>query len=172
MGKPQRRRPPRHGGRANSDAERRALAKANAPAVATPASRPGFATLHTDGGARGNPGPAAIGYVLRDPGGITCAEHSEAIGTAGPNVAEYRALLAGLTRAHAAGFARVDARCDSRLVVAHLTGERSTKNPALAALARETLDVAARIGTVVYTWIPGDANAEAHALVARELTFG
>src|SRR5215475_13448803 len=118
--KPQGRRRPRRAGRATKDAERRALAKANATAsrpVKPP--RADFAVLHVDGGARGAPGPAAIGYVLDDPTGARLAEHAEAIGTVGAAEAEYRALLAGLIRVHELGVARLTARSDSRLLVAH-----------------------------------------------------
>ena len=119
------RRRPRRAGRATKDAERRALAKAHAaPSRPLKAPRPGFAVLHADGGARGAPGPAAIGYLLDDEAGVRLAEHAEMIGTTGAAKAEYRALLAGLTRAHELGLGRVIARSDSRLLIAHANGER------------------------------------------------
>jgi ribonuclease HI len=173
MRTPQGPRRPRRAGRANSDAERRALAKANAAPddhASPPPPRAGFAVLHADGGARGNPGPAGIGYVIHGADGTQRAEHAEPIGVAGANVAEYRALLAGLRRAHALGLDHVDARCDSRLVVAHVRGERQARNPKLAALGDEIREAAAAIGSVTFTWIPGDANGAAHALVARVLS--
>src|SRR5262249_44847847 len=130
--KPYGRRRPRRKGRATKDAERRAIAKANArPARPVTAARPGFAVLHVDGGARGAPGPAAIGYLLDDEAGMRLAEHAEAIGTSSAAEAEYRALLAGLERAHELGLDRVAARSDSRLLIAQVNGERHIRNPRL-----------------------------------------
>src|SRR5690348_15109057 len=139
--KPQGRRRPRRKGRATKDAERRALAKANARTdrpVRPP--RPGFAVLHVDGGARGAPGPAAIGYLVEDEAGVRLAEHAEAIGTASAAEAEYRALLAGLTRAHELGLGRLTARSDSRLLIAHVNGDRTVRNPRLLALEGDIAD--------------------------------
>lgn len=90
--------------------------------------------LSSDGGSRGNPGPAAIGYILTATDGTLLAAHSEAIGVAGANVAEYRALLAGLQHAGRLGLGRVEARCDARLVVEQVTGGREPPNPRLRQL--------------------------------------
>jgi ribonuclease HI len=168
--KPQGRRRPRRKGRATKDAERRALAKANAkPARPVMAVMAGFASLHVDGGARGAPGPAAIGFLLDDEAGLRLAEHAEAIGTTSAAEAEYRALLAGLRRAHELGLERVTARSDSRLLIAHVNGERHIRNPRLLALQADITDTRMRIGTVLFEWIPAAANGEAHRLVARVL---
>ena len=171
MAAPQRRRPARRRGRANSDAERRALAKASGRPTGPPprAPRPGYAVLSTDGGSRGNPGPAAIGYVLAAADGTLLAAHGETIGVAGANVAEYRALLAGLEHACRLGLDRVDARCDARLVVEHVTGGREPTNPRLRELCHAAREAAERIGTVALTWVPAEANGRAHALVAEAL---
>jgi len=168
---PQRRRPPRRRGRANSDAERRALAKASGRRTRPPprAPLPGYAVLSTDGGSRGNPGPAAIGYVLTGADGTLLAAHGEAIGVAGANVAEFRALLAGLAHAHRLGLDRVHTRCDARLVVEQVTVGPEPANPRLRALCSEVREAAQRIGTVVFTWVPAEANGRAHALVAEAL---
>jgi ribonuclease HI len=168
--KPQGRRRPRRKGRATKDAERRAIAKANAkPGRSLRAVTPGFAVLHVDGGARGAPGPAAIGYLLDDEAGVRLAEHAEAIGITNAAEAEYRALLAGLTRAHELDLDRVTARSDSRLLIAHVNGERHIRNPRLLALEAEISDTRMRIGTVLFEWIPAAANGEAHQLVAQVL---
>ena len=174
MGAPQRRRPARRGGRANSDAERRALAKASGRRTGPPPRppRPGYAVLATDGGSRGNPGPAAIGYVLTAADGKLLAAHGETIGVAGANVAEYRALLAGLEHASRLGINRLHARCDARLVVEQVTGRREPANPRLRALCDSVREAAERIGTVVFTWVPATANGPAHALVAEALVAG
>jgi ribonuclease H / adenosylcobalamin/alpha-ribazole phosphatase len=165
------RRSPRRRGRAASDAERRALAKANGRRKGPPPRPPraGFALLATDGGSRGNPGPAAIGYVLTGADGRKLAARGEAIGIAGANVAEYRALLAGLEHAARLGLRQVEARCDARLVVDHVTGTREPANPRLQELCASVRDAAERIGTVVFTWVPAEANGRAHALVAEAL---
>jgi probable phosphoglycerate mutase len=125
--------------------------------------------LSTDGGSRGNPGPAAIGYVLIAADGKVLAAHGEAIGVAGANVAEYRALIAGLEHAARLGLDRVEARCDARLVVDHVTGGREPANPRLRELCDSVRDASQRIGSVVVTWIPAEANGRAHALVAGVL---
>src|SRR2546421_2925991 len=141
QGKPRQRRP-RRVGRANSDAERRALAKANArPSRPVAPVRPGFAALSADGGARTSPPAAAIGYVLNGTDGSILAAHGELIGIVSAVVAEYRALLAGLRHASELGLNRVDARSDSHVVVSHLAGERIPSNPKLVALAEEILDL-------------------------------
>jgi ribonuclease HI len=125
--------------------------------------------LSTDGGSRGNPGPAAIGYVLTAGDGTLLAAHGEAIGVAGANVAEYHALLAGLAHASHLGLNRVNARCDARLIVEQVTGSREPANPGLRNLCSEVRLAAERIGTVVFTWVPAEANTSAHALVAKAL---
>jgi ribonuclease HI len=168
--KPQGRRRPRRAGRATRDAERRALAKAHAtPTRPVNAPRPGFAVLHCDGGARGSPGPAAIGYLLDDQEGVRLAAHAETIGATSAAEAEYRALLAGLTRAHGLGLTRLTARSDSRLLIAHANGERHIRNARLVELAAQITDQRMRIGTVLFEWIPATANGEAHRLVADVL---
>jgi ribonuclease HI len=168
--KPQSRRRPRRAGRASTDAERRALAKAHArPTRSVTRPRVGFAVLHVDGGARGAPGPAAIGYLLDDENGVRLAEHAEAIGSTRAAEAEYRALLAGLTRAHELGVGRLTARSDSRLLIGHVNGERHIRNSRLLELEAQITDTRMRIGTVLFEWIPADANGEAHRLVAGAL---
>jgi ribonuclease H / adenosylcobalamin/alpha-ribazole phosphatase len=169
-GKPQGRRRPRRKGRATRDAERRALAKAKArPARAVNQPRPGFAVLHADGGATQATDMAAIGYVLDDAEGVRVAVHGEAIGQASAAEAEYRALLAGLTRAHELGLTQLLARSDSRLLIGHLNGERQVRSRQLAGLGAEIDDRRMQIGTVVFEWIPATANGEAHVCVARVL---
>jgi len=173
VSRPQGRRRPRRSGRANSDAERRALAKASGRRTGPPPPppRPGYAVLSSDGGSRGNPGPAAIGYVLVAADGTRLAAHGEAIGVAGANVAEYRALLAGLERAAGLAVSPVEARCDARLVVEHVTGAREPANPRLRELCAAVREAAERVGAVRFTWVPAEANADAHALVAAALDF-
>ena len=165
------RRRPRRAGRANSDAERRALAKANARPSrwAAARARPGFAALAVDGGARQSQRAAAIAYVLQGADGSTLASHAEAIGAVSAIVAEYRALLAGLRRAHELGLDRIDARSDCRTLVAHLSRARTPANPKLVGLGDEIIELTTRIGSVVVSWTPSEANGVAHAMVAEAL---
>lgn len=110
--------------------------------------------------------------MIDDADGLRLAEHAEAIGTTGAGEAEFRALLAGLNRAHELGVARLTARSDSKLLVAHVNGERHLRNARLLELAADITDTRMRIGTVLCEWIPASANTEAHRLVASVLESG
>lgn len=142
------------------------------PERAVRPARPGFAVLHVDGGARGAPGPAAIGYLVDDDAGVRLAEHAEAIGIATAAEAEYRALLTGLADAHRLGLTRLIARSDSRLLIAHVGGDRHIRNARLLALAAEIAEHRMQIGTVLFEWVPAAANGEAHRLVAGAMASG
>ena len=100
------------------------------------------ARLYTDGGARGNPGPAAYGYVLEADDGTVLAAEGETIGVATNNVAEYRALIAGLAKAVELAVPEVEVRSDSELLVKQMRGEYRVKNPALRALSLEAASLA------------------------------
>ena len=91
-------------------------------------------TVHVDGGARGNPGPAAIGAVIRDQSGETLLEAGERIGTATNNVAEYKALLLGIERARELGASSLDLVGDSELIVKQVRGEYRVKDQGLKPL--------------------------------------
>ena len=127
------------------------------------------ARLSTDGGARGNPGPAAFGYVLEAEDGTVLAAHGERIGVATNNVAEYRALIAGLEKALELGVAAVDVVSDSELLVKQMTGEYRVKNEALRELNGEASRVARRIGDVSYTAVRREHNELADRLVNEAL---
>ena len=90
--------------------------------------------LHVDGGARGNPGPAAIGVVISGPDGEVLEELAEPIGRATNNVAEYRALLRGLERARELGASKLEIIGDSELIARQLTGVYKVKHPAMKPL--------------------------------------
>ena len=94
------------------------------------------ARLSTDGGARGNPGPAAYGYVLESEDGHVLDARGERIGVATNNVAEYRALIAGLESALQRGVDELEVVSDSELLVKQMQGEYKVKNEALKALQR------------------------------------
>jgi ribonuclease HI len=127
------------------------------------------ATLFTDGGARGNPGPAAFGYVIEDEQGETLAAHGEAIGVATNNVAEYSALLAGLERAAELGVTELEVVSDSELMVRQMLGQYKVKNEALRALWEEAGRRARRLGRVTYRNVRREHNKLADRLVNEAL---
>ena len=127
------------------------------------------AKLSTDGGARGNPGPAAYGYVLEADDGTTLVEHGERIGRATNNVAEYRALVAGLEKAVELGVRELDVVSDSELVVKQMRGEYRVKNEALQDLHDEASRIARRVGRVEYTNVRRAENEVADRLVNEAL---
>jgi ribonuclease HI len=127
------------------------------------------ARLFTDGGARGNPGPAAAAYVLEAENGAVLAAHGEAIGVATNNVAEYRALLAGLACAAELGVDELEVVSDSELLVKQMRGEYRVKNAALRELSLEAASLARRIGSVTYTAVRREHNELADSLVNEAL---
>ncbi|MBV9603912.1 MAG: ribonuclease HI family protein [Solirubrobacterales bacterium] len=126
--------------------------------------------LHVDGGARGNPGPAAIGVVVSSPEGEVLDELAETIGLATNNVAEYRALLRGLERARAIGATEVEIVGDSELVARQLTGAYKVKHPAMKPLHAEAM---AALRGFAAGWsvrtVPRAENARADELVNQAL---
>ena len=127
------------------------------------------AKLWTDGGARGNPGPAAYAYVLEDEDGNSLAAHGEAIGIATNNVAEYSALIAGLEKAVELGVDELDVISDSELMVKQMRGEYKVKNDALRQLSLRGGELARRIGEVTYTAVRREHNELADRLVNEAL---
>ena len=127
------------------------------------------ARLFTDGGARGNPGPAAAAYVLEANDGTVLAAHGEAIGVATNNVAEYRALVAGLERARDLGVDVLEVVSDSELLVKQMRGEYKVKNAALRELSTQAARVARGIGDVRYTAVRREHNELADRLVNEAL---
>jgi probable phosphoglycerate mutase len=127
------------------------------------------ARLSTDGGARGNPGPAAYGYVLEAEDGTVLAAEGEKIGTATNNVAEYRALIAGLEKALELHVDEVDVISDSELLVKQMTGEYRVKNEALRELSLEASQLGRRLQKVSYTAVRRVHNELADRLVNEAL---
>jgi probable phosphoglycerate mutase len=127
------------------------------------------ARLSTDGGARGNPGPAAFAYVLEAENGAVLAAHGEAIGVATNNVAEYRALTAGLARATEFGVDELEVISDSELLVKQMRGEYRVKNAALRDLSFEAARLGRQIGKVTYTAVRREHNELADRLVNEAL---
>jgi len=127
------------------------------------------ARLYTDGGARGNPGPAAYGYVLEAEDGTVLDARGEAIGVATNNVAEYSALVAGLGRAVEAGVRELEVRSDSELMVKQMRGEYRVKNRDLQSLFLDASRAAREIGRVTYTHVRREHNELADRLVNEAL---
>ena len=127
------------------------------------------ARLFTDGGARGNPGPAGAAYVIEADDGTVLAAHGEAIGVATNNVAEYRALLAGLEKAAELGVGDLEVVSDSELLVKQMTGEYRVKNEALRELSLRAAQLARRLDRVRYTAVRRAENELADRLVNEAL---
>lgn len=126
--------------------------------------------VEADGGARGNPGPAGYGAVVREAdSGEVLAERSESLGIATNNVAEYSGLIAGLRAADALGAREVDVRMDSKLVIEQMSGRWQIKHPGLRPLAAEAAALVQRFETVRFTWIPRERNRHADALANQAM---
>jgi ribonuclease HI len=123
------------------------------------------AKLSTDGGARGNPGPAAYGYVLEADDGTVLDARGETIGVATNNVAEYRALIAGLEKAVELGIDELEVVSDSELLVKQMQGEYRVKNEALRELNDEANSLERKLGRVRYKAVRREHNELADKLV-------
>ena len=123
------------------------------------------AKLFTDGGSRGNPGPAAYGFVLQAEDGTVLDARGEAIGIATNNVAEYAALVAGLGRAVEVGVVELEVVSDSELMVKQMRGEYRVKNEALRELSTQAARLGRRLTRVSYTAVRREDNELADRLV-------
>ena len=122
-------------------------------------------TIHTDGGARGNPGPAGIGVVLSDEQGKTACEISKYIGEATNNQAEYKALIYGLEEAQKLGADEVEAIMDSELAVKQLNREYRVKDKDIAPLYVKAYNLTLGFKKIVFCHIPREKNSQADKLV-------
>ena len=125
------------------------------------------ARLHTDGGARGNPGPAGIGVVLTDEQGTVLDERYEGIGSTTNNVAEYRALIAGLELALERGVTELEVALDSALVVAQVNGEWKIRNDRLRSLAVRARSLLGRFEKATISHVKRELNADADRLANK-----
>jgi ribonuclease HI len=125
--------------------------------------------VHVDGGARGNPGPAAAGAVLSTPDGEIVDEASELLGIATNNVAEYRGLLLGLARAKALGASEVEVVNDSELIAKQVNGVYKVKHAAMRPLYLEAMTALREFGSWSIRSVPRAQNADADALVNQAL---
>jgi ribonuclease HI len=125
--------------------------------------------VHVDGGARGNPGPAAAACVITSPDGELLGEHAQLLGSATNNVAEYRAVLLALERARELGANEVEVIGDSELIAKQVMGQYKVKHEALRALHRETLAAFKAFDHWSIRTVPRAQNADADALVNAAL---
>ncbi len=127
------------------------------------------AIVHVDGGARGNPGPAAAACVISTPEGEILGEHAELLGDATNNVAEYRALLLGLRWARELGVTDVEVVGDSELIVKQVRGLYKVKHEAMKPLHREATAALGEFERWSIRTVPRAQNAHADALVNAAL---
>ncbi|HNU81213.1 MAG TPA: ribonuclease HI family protein [bacterium] len=128
--------------------------------------------IHSDGGARGNPGPAGIGVLLTNEQGVSVAEISNFIGRATNNQAEYQALLAGLEKAKSLGAEEVVCRLDSELVVKQLNHEYKVKNKDLAPLFLKVHNLITSFKKISFQHVPREMNKEADKLANEAMDRG
>lgn len=136
---------------------------------AASASRASHCTIYTDGGARGNPGPAAAGVVILADDGSIAEEISEFLGVATNNVAEYRALVLALRRALDMGYRRADICVDSELVVRQLNGAYRVKDAKIIPLHAQVRSLLRRFDEANVTHVRREQNKHADKLVNAAL---
>jgi ribonuclease HI len=129
-------------------------------------------TVNVDGGARGNPGPAAIGVVVRDADGEIVEERGERIGRATNNVAEYRALLTGIETARARGADELELVGDSELVVRQVEGRYKVKDATMKELHAEVKRALNGFASWSIRHVRREKNADADRLVNQALDAG
>jgi ribonuclease HI len=125
--------------------------------------------VHVDGGARGNPGPAAAACVITSPAGEVLSEHAQLLGSVTNNVAEYRALLLGLERARGLGANEIEVVGDSELIAKQVQGVYKVKHEAMKQLHREALAALKGFERWSIRTVPRAQNAHADALVNAAL---
>jgi ribonuclease HI len=125
--------------------------------------------VHVDGGARGNPGPAAAACVIAAPDGEQLATHAQLLGTQTNNVAEYRALLLGLAKARELGATEIEVIGDSELIAKQVNGLYKVKHPAMRPLYQQSIEALKAFEHWSIRTVPRAQNAEADALVNAAL---
>ncbi len=125
--------------------------------------------IYTDGAARGNPGPASIGAIIKDETGNVMARLSRRIGITTNNQAEYRAVITALEKAVSLGAKYVILKSDSELVVKQINGRYKIKNAALRPLYQEVVKLTGSLESFTISYIPRAQNAGADALANKAL---
>ncbi|MBU1119064.1 ribonuclease HI family protein [Patescibacteria group bacterium] len=126
-------------------------------------------SMYTDGGSRGNPGPAAAGAVLYGKKGEVLGEVSKALGKMTNNQAEYMALILGLKKAKKLNIKSITSFLDSELIVKQLNGEYKVKNEGMKVLFEEVTDLTQEFKSISFKHIPRTKNKYADALVNKAL---
>jgi ribonuclease HI len=127
------------------------------------------AIVHVDGGARGNPGPAAAACVISTPEGVLLSEDAELLGEVTNNVAEYRALLLGLARARELGVDEIEVVGDSQLIAKQVNGQYKVKHAAMKPLYLDAMAALRGFASWSIRTVPRAQNAEADSLVNAAL---
>jgi ribonuclease HI len=127
------------------------------------------AIVFTDGIAKPNPGPAAIGAIMKDEQGNLITTIGQSIGRATNNVAEYRAVIAALEKAKQLGITEVDIRSDSELVVRQINGAYQVKNASLKPLYKRVKQLQSQVKGFTISYIPREQNKEADSLAGKAL---
>ena len=125
--------------------------------------------IYTDGAARGNPGPAAIGVIIKDAAGNTVATISRRLAATTNNQVEYRAIIAALEKAVSLGARQVALKSDSELVVKQINGLYKIKNTALRPLYQKVVELIGSLESFSISRIPREKNAAADALANKAL---
>ncbi len=125
--------------------------------------------INTDGGARGNPGPAGIGVVIKTEGGEIVYQHGGYVGETTNNVAEYKALIKALEIAHEMGATTTKINMDSELIVKQMLGQYKIKEPTLQGLAREVFELLKHFQIYSFTHVRREYNKEADAMVNQAI---
>ncbi len=125
--------------------------------------------IFTDGGARGNPGPAATGIIVRNTNNEIIMEDGEFLGVATNNDAEYSALVRAITTLKEKGATEIDCYLDSELVVKQLKGQYKVKNDRMLSAYNKIKELEKSFAKITYTHIPRSKNTEADAIVNRIL---
>ena len=126
-------------------------------------------TLHTDGGSRGNPGPAGAGYVITDARGQALASEGVYLGEMTNNQAEYRALLLGLRATERFAPSAVQVKMDSELIVKQMLGHYRVRDAGLLPLYEEARVLVKRLPQVTFTHVRREFNKHADKLVNQAL---
>lgn len=125
--------------------------------------------VYTDGGARGNPGPAATGVVIKDENGEMLESYGEYLGAQTNNYAEYAGIISALKKAADLGADEVDCFLDSKLVVEQLKRNWKVKEPTLQKLFVEAYNLSEKFKSVTFTHVRREENKEADAEVNKVL---
>ena len=126
-------------------------------------------TLHSDGGSRFNPGPAALGFVIQDGTGQILQEEAKFLGVKTNNEAEYLGLIEGLKAARQYQPSKIDCFLDSALIVCQLNGTYRVKHPKMVELYKVVKDLESSFPSISYTHIPREQNRRADALLNEAL---